>query len=286
MALAYDMGVTHYDVARSYGFGEAERVVGRFASDKRHQITIATKFGILPSVISAPARFAKPAVRFARKVLPGIGKLVRRASSGLLESGHYSLREAKLSVETSLKELNVDRIDILFIHDCRRNSDLDGDLIDFLDSLVESGKIAMWGVATDGDDADHFRAWLPSSMQVLQRNVCFDSDMSSERRIVMHSLFSFANKLFATESAQPISPLMSWSRSEGMDASQLRAALPFLLLEAVTYGSDIVALCSMISPDHIRRNVDSMSTRPFTPAQILSFRLSIQEVNERSRRAK
>src|ERR1019366_5057325 len=62
MAMAFERGISHFDLARAYGFGEAERVVGRFIADKRDKVTIATKFGILPAQVSRIVRRLKPAV--------------------------------------------------------------------------------------------------------------------------------------------------------------------------------------------------------------------------------
>src|SRR3984893_5552409 len=45
---AFDAGVRHFDVARYYGYGESENIVGAFAKGRRGQVTIATKFGIQP----------------------------------------------------------------------------------------------------------------------------------------------------------------------------------------------------------------------------------------------
>ena len=46
---AYACGITHLDTAAYYGYGEAERLVGRFLSGKRDKVTITTKFGIEPT---------------------------------------------------------------------------------------------------------------------------------------------------------------------------------------------------------------------------------------------
>ena len=43
MNVAWDAGITLFDTARSYGFGEAEAVLGEFLSGKREQAVIATK---------------------------------------------------------------------------------------------------------------------------------------------------------------------------------------------------------------------------------------------------
>ena len=43
MACAFELGVTHFDIARSYGFGDAEAVLGEFVRGRR--IDIADRIG-------------------------------------------------------------------------------------------------------------------------------------------------------------------------------------------------------------------------------------------------
>jgi aryl-alcohol dehydrogenase-like predicted oxidoreductase len=45
---AFEQGIVYFDVARSYGYGQAEGIVGKFARGKRDQVIIASKFGIVP----------------------------------------------------------------------------------------------------------------------------------------------------------------------------------------------------------------------------------------------
>jgi aryl-alcohol dehydrogenase-like predicted oxidoreductase len=46
MEAAFEAGINYFDAARSYGFGEAEHVLGCFAKGRRDRIVLATKFGI------------------------------------------------------------------------------------------------------------------------------------------------------------------------------------------------------------------------------------------------
>jgi aryl-alcohol dehydrogenase-like predicted oxidoreductase len=45
---AFAQGITRFDVARAYGLGRAEGILGEFLGSKRQQVTLATKFGIKP----------------------------------------------------------------------------------------------------------------------------------------------------------------------------------------------------------------------------------------------
>ena len=70
--VAHDAGIRHFDVGRSYNRGNAEGVVGRFLAGRSDDLTVTSKYGILPE--AAPLH-----LRVARKLL---GPMVRRLRRG------------------------------------------------------------------------------------------------------------------------------------------------------------------------------------------------------------
>jgi D-threo-aldose 1-dehydrogenase len=48
IAAALDGGITHFDVAPLYGYGEAEALLGEALADKRDRVVVASKFGLNP----------------------------------------------------------------------------------------------------------------------------------------------------------------------------------------------------------------------------------------------
>ena len=46
MEFAFDQGVSGFDVARSYGYGDAERILGGFLRGKRDRCVVVSKAGI------------------------------------------------------------------------------------------------------------------------------------------------------------------------------------------------------------------------------------------------
>ena len=65
---AWDAGITFYDTARSYGYGQSEGLVGEFLRSKRDLAVIRTKFGILPAAQGGWKQKLKPLARGALKV--------------------------------------------------------------------------------------------------------------------------------------------------------------------------------------------------------------------------
>lgn len=263
MAMAFERGVTHFDVARAYGFGEAERVLGSFIADKRDRVTVATKFGILPAKLSRAARVLKPAVRVARQWVPALAGAVKKTSGALLTKGYYSVDDAQRSVETSLRELRVDAIDILFIHECTGADGLSPELLTLLDRLKQHGKIRTWGLATGAAEIESASHKLGGAPPVTQSPWDYKTLVLGELpRRILHSPISSSGRLLQADGSLP-SMLVDWGRGYGMDAIDLSRRLPTLALQAAAVAApQAVILCSMFQTSNILNN-----TAAFTDLQ-------------------
>lgn len=259
MAMAFERGVTHFDLARSYGFGEAERVVGGFIADKRDRVTIATKFGIQASPLGQAARLLKPGVRFLRQRLPSLARLVRNASGATLARGHYGLDDAQRSVETSLRELHLDAVDILFIHDCTGTDDLQPELLAFLERLKRQGKIKTWGLATHADEIGAVAAKLHCEPPVVQFPWRFNMPPSADPpRRILHGPISVSRLLQRPDGSLP-PQLAAWGRGHGIDPRELGRRIPTLALQAAAVSApQAVILCSMFRHANVVSNTEAL----------------------------
>src|SRR5665213_1755012 len=109
---AYDAGIRHFDVAPVYGHGQAERCLGIFLRGKTDKVTIATKYGILPPQCTGLLGVARSIVRPVVRRLPAIRKRVAQAAAGLAAKASFSVDEAQRSLDRSLQQLGIDRIDV------------------------------------------------------------------------------------------------------------------------------------------------------------------------------
>ncbi|KWW32437.1 aryl-alcohol dehydrogenase-like predicted oxidoreductase [Cupriavidus metallidurans] len=148
LEVAYDNGITHFDVARSYGFGEAEMLLGSFLRGKRDAVSVTTKFGIVPPRNASKLGLAKSAARAVLSHLPGGRSLARAAARKMLAHRDYSPAYARACLDTSLRDLCVERVDHYMIHD-PAEADLSDELLGFLEDARRAGKIDRWGIATD-----------------------------------------------------------------------------------------------------------------------------------------
>lgn len=138
---AYEMGIRHFDLARSYGYGEAEAFLGRkFA--RKDDIKISTKFGILPTRTAKIFSFAKPLVRpFIKEKMP---------SQLSAEHGGRSIIDNNLlqrSLKKSLRELKVDCVHRLYVHEPFLPEYITEQVYGTLLNLREEKVIGGWGVS-------------------------------------------------------------------------------------------------------------------------------------------
>lgn len=167
MNVAWDAGIRFFDTARSYGFGEAEGVLGEFLKGKRDKAVVATKFGITPQALTPLKRIAVPLVRVAKQV-PGVGGLMRRGGSGPVVHGKFSVAGLRSSLETSLRKLKTDRVDVLFLHEATAAVFRQEDLIAELEGLVRAGKVLRVGLYGSASVCDEGLEHGPEVFRAMQ----------------------------------------------------------------------------------------------------------------------
>lgn len=153
---ALSCGITHFDIARSYGYGEAERFVGTILKSRRSGITLASKFGIKANMKAKLLSPLKPVIRFA------LAKIKRSdvkhekvpAENNLSQTAdrfHYRIPltaiEMRKSLEESLRALRTDYLDYFFVHEPLGKLIYIDELTEMADILKKEGKIRAWGLS-------------------------------------------------------------------------------------------------------------------------------------------
>ena len=118
---ALDLGVTHIDTAEIYGPFHSEELVGRAIKDRRDQVVVATKFGLVSHSGGGP---------------------------GVIDSSPANIRAA---VEGSLKRLGTDHIDLYYQHRVDPNTPIE-ETVGALAELVAEGKVRPIGLSEAGYD--------------------------------------------------------------------------------------------------------------------------------------
>lgn len=265
LACAYEAGIIHYDVARSYGFGEAEKVVGRFIRDKRDRVCLVTKFGIQPQPLNPLLRIAKPVLRAMLDAVPSMRSHVRRKSNQFLAPGNFSVNAANSSLHASLTNLDVDTIDLFLLHECNAQSVIAEDLFDFLDRCVAEGKIRYYGFATDPASAgtllENFHGRAISTLQtpLLPIQAFAKLEQNTQVTHIVHSVAALQPLL---SSALIVKGNITTSLPEVIPSALLQqsGSMPLLLRYASRKSSGGVVLVSSFNCQHIAQNARAVET--------------------------
>ena len=116
---AIDLGVNFIDTAAAYGNGHSEKIIGKVLKQRKERIYIATKI--------PPLMWPPPPNTHAKDAFPK-EKIIS-------------------SVEQSLKNLQVDCIDLIQLHSWRENWTNDTDWYETLLDLKKQGKVNFIGVS-------------------------------------------------------------------------------------------------------------------------------------------
>ncbi len=157
---AIDRGVTFIDTAAGYGDGRSERLIGKVLKERKEQLFVATK---TPPVQGywPPSPYCKAEERYPATYL-------------------------RQNVEERLKNLGVERIDVLQLHTWTRAWNRDAVPLHVLAKLKKEGKIRAIGVSTPEQDqnsvVDLMKQGLVDTVQVIYN--IFEQEPAAELLLV------------------------------------------------------------------------------------------------------
>lgn len=124
MHKAFDLGVTLFDAADTYGNGLSEELIAKAFPNQRDEIVIATKVGY------DFVHFGEARGRGQREI-----------------PQDFSPDAIRCATDAALKRLKTDRIDLLQLHNIRMQQIDDDALWKTLEELKSTGKVRYYGVA-------------------------------------------------------------------------------------------------------------------------------------------
>lgn len=263
LGAAYDAGIRHFDIARYYGHGGAEAVLGSFLAHdgRRDKVTITTKFGIEPAAIGGGSRGAW-IMKLARRLAslhPAAHRLISTAANHAVRAGRFDPESAKRSLETSLREMQTDYVDLLLLHEATLADVGTEGLEEFLARALQDGKIRAWGIGSDFKHVPPLICHAPAFTKVLQfADALGQSNLRSlppdcGRATLTHSSMkplSALNRALSRGSNRE--EFDNWLEASGMDRSTALSKL--LLARALRINREGVVLFSSLSTEHIRIN--------------------------------
>ncbi|MFI6736793.1 aldo/keto reductase [Nonomuraea sp. NPDC050451] len=254
---AYELGVTHFDTAELYGWGQNEKLVGKAVAAFRDEITIATKFGF-----------------------------TRDYST---DSRPEHIREV---LDNSLRYLGVDHVDVLYQHRVDPQVPIE-DVAGTVGELIEAGKVKYLGLSEAGPETIR-KAHAVQPVSVLQTEYSlFERDVEqlfpTLRELgIGFVAYSPLGRGFLTGTAQPagsydqsdmrnndlrwqpgnfeknveaVRQLSELAAAKGATVAQL--ALAWILAQ----GEDIVPIPGTRSPERVEENTAAAGL-VLTPADL------------------
>lgn len=242
MSCALDAGVNHFDVARCYGYGDAERFVGRFLKPRRESVVIASKFGLEATGAARLLRPAKPLIRLLRRRRRSAEMPTGAQAAGsrrpFLRGVPITAADMEKSLERSLKALGTDYLDIFLLHEPDWSNLPTDEIVASAEKLKRQGKIRAFGAAFYREEEIPTEA-EGSVFDLLQ----FDCPRAgSVYDLVRKERGGMANVIFSPSRAGFV----------GLD-------FPDVLARLWADFPRSVVLSSMFDPDHIRANAAKAS---------------------------
>jgi D-threo-aldose 1-dehydrogenase len=251
---AFACGIRHFDTARMYGHGESEGVLGALAPHRRDDLVLVTKAGIEPAsrLVRGLNRFAA-AFHLAQPAPP---------------AGRFEPARIQRSLETSLRELKTDYIDVLLLHEIRAH-EVHDELKHLLQRLRSEGKVSVFGIATSVEDSETLIAAHPELCDIVQVPVQWvdrPRTLPANARLILHSvlgarLAAFLDHLKANEHVA-----RRFREETGLTPDDRNNVGQLMLQAAMFRNPDGVTLFSTSRLERIRRDADLLTTTLDTPA--------------------
>ncbi|WP_433975804.1 aldo/keto reductase [Tunturiibacter lichenicola] len=275
---AYASGITHFDVARVYNYGDAEVLVGEFQAGKRDKITLTTKFGLMPAGNVAKMKGPIQVVRSIMRSSSLVRRLVRRNVKKLTQAGKFDVLTAQSSLDTSLKSLKTDYIDFFLLHEAFAD-DCTPELFEFLNEAVKRGKIRAYGVGSNYAKMERIAKERPEFLPIAQFNSnLLENNLQSFQAIppagtsmtITHGALSAAEAIRNRLKADP-SLATKWNNLVGFDLTSTPALYMALLQWSLSSNPGGGVIFRASTPERISSNLKFLANGAWTQEQTLAM---------------
>jgi len=280
---ALESGIQYFDTARMYGSGEAEGVLGHLTAEHRHRMILVSKAGILPPSRSVPVRVARKAAGIGLRAFPDLQRKILDIPPLGARLGVFDLPSLNASLDTSLRELRTDYLDILLLHEIAPTQ-TNAALMVWLEDMKRIGKIRSFGIASDFSDTVKIMSDTPALACIVQfaSNV-WEPNISNfardpARLVVTHScLGKRFHQLQGWLAARP-ETAQRWSLQLNIDARDPTALARLLLVEALASNPHGIVLFSSGRSKNIAANADLARLPINDTAQLAVLRELVKEL--------
>ena len=258
---AVEAGITHFDVAPSYGYGQAEACLGEVCRRHPGKLTVTTKYGIPgaknQSLIGLARGIVGPLIRKVpglRKRIAGVaGNVVRREAQPA-----FNAEAARAGLEHSLTQLKIGRIDVWLLHEASAKDLQDDGLLNFLRLAVNQGKIGTFGVGSGRAKIPALLSERPAYCPVTQYEwSVLDPAITPGRAFrIHHRALTEDFRTLHTSLSADTNRRKRWSESTGHDLADAESLAKLMLKASLVANPESIILFSSKKPGHIRTNVE------------------------------
>lgn len=278
LAAAHDAGLNWFDVAPSYGAGQAETLLGLFAKGRRDQIVICSKVGLAP-----------PAHNDRLRMVYALGRPIAGAARGLRRRfrGFAATRNRRLeltpdlvrrALDQSLVRLGTDYLDVFALHDPLPADMRRDDIRAALHDLQAAGKARVISCA---GGAEAIAAAKPDPFRILQRaDLPGDAGTcapSIDFDLVTHSVIGIGG------AADRLSRAISADKTLRQRLSGIcdehvphRIACNLLLRRAMARNPQGVVLLSLFGHGHLNEACSAVNAPPLSAEDLRAIHTACQ----------
>lgn len=278
LGAAFDAGLRHFDVARYYGYGESEKLLGKFLQSRRSQVTITSKFGIQPPRRTNALRLAMQAGRQLVRYVPAVRGFFRSRAQGMVTTGAFGVKEARASLETSLREIGTDYLDFFLLHDYVVSENPPDELLKFLEEAIASGKIRYFGMGTGIENILRALETQPALCSILQfengvlvRNVEKIPPGGPHGLLITFGALSDSYKAVSEFLKNHSELVRTWSAKLAVDCSREETISALMLNYAACKNPNGLVLFSSRDAARASRNVKAVLEPWISPEQAAAF---------------
>ena len=260
---ALGAGITWFDVAPSYGDGEAEAILGEALAGAN--VAILTKVGLrAPSrtPLSAAVRaIARPLVA----AVPHIRALLKPARRNAAERAPLDVENIRASLSRSLERLKVDRVAVLALHDPLPEDLQRDDLLRALAEVKRQGLAVRIGIAGSFENfvtAAEFSDIVDLAQFAVPTDGQFSGQIGS---LASHHAFAITHSIFAASEtvARRAKSKTFGDALEAVEAKTGALDIPSLFLRyALAANPAGVVLASNFTRDHLESNIGAAAAEP------------------------
>jgi D-threo-aldose 1-dehydrogenase len=272
---AIDAGITHFDTAAYYGYGEAERLLGQALQGRRDRFTITTKFGMEASAV-VKARWVNLVARRVLVLLPFLRKAAGQARGALSAKGLFEPDKARASLERSLQALRTDYVDLFLLHEPQLTDASSAPLLSFLDEEVSRGRIRAYGCGGQWPRIREISAtglssagWLQFEDNPIFRHL--EVAKSSGAKCITFAPFNTALPVLIDWLDQHPEQRRAWSDELGVNCADKGNLAMLLQAGSHARNSDGIVLFSSKNSQRIKQAARVASGEVFTNEQVARF---------------